>query len=158
MILANVIFPVFTAPYIAFFLFPVAATAAILSEIIVFKKRYQKLSWMRATGVALFANLISWFAGIILGHFLPSGLVPQVTGSGEEQLTRLTLGPNYYLLMWIGFAVAFVLSILIEFYVWKIFQLKSPLSKLFKTTTLAHVTSYALLIGIAYMCIKNNWW
>ena len=158
MIFANVIFPAFTAPYVSYLFFPMAATAAILSEIVVFKLRYHELSLIRATGVTLIANLVSWIAGVILGFLLPSGLIPKVVGSGNQQFTTITQGPHFDSLMWIGFAVAFLLSVLIEFYIWKIFQRKSPLPKLLTTTTTAHIVSYALLIGIAFAYIKFHWW
>jgi len=158
MTVANVIFPAFTAPYVSYFLFPVAALAAILGEVLVFKLRCSRLSWKRVINTTLYANLISWIAGVILGAVLPSGLAPQVVGSADRPATIITRGPNFELLMWSGFGVAFCLSILIEYQVWKRFRKEEPLPGLFRTTVLAHITSYLLLIGIALMYIKLHWW
>jgi len=153
---ANVIFSAFTVPYVSFLLFPVAATAAMVSEIAVFKLRYHQLSWRRSIGVTVAANLVSWFVGIVLGCFLPHGLVPKIQGSGDHPVSILTPGPHFNALMWAGFAVAFLLSIVIEFYVWKWYQKRSPLPKLLATTALAQGASYTLLIGIAWIYLETG--
>jgi hypothetical protein len=158
MILANVIFPAFTAPYLSFLFFHTAAAAAIMSEILVFKFRHKTLTWGRTVYVALAANITSWIAGVILGLVLPSGLVPKVMGAEGRQFTTITQGPHFDALIWIGFGVAFVLSIQIEYLVWKRCQRRLPLVGLFYTTFIAHIASYALLIGIACAHIKLGWW
>ena len=153
MIFSNVIFPAFSAPYISFILFPVASILAFVTEIIIFRKRYLGLATRQVVLTALLANIISWIAGVLLSSILPSGLVPKIVDEGEKKASIISAGPNFESLVFTAFAVAFLLSILIEYAVWRWIHREPKLPKLFVSTVLAHVGSYMVLIGIA--CIIN---
>ncbi|MDD5260441.1 MAG: hypothetical protein PHD76_01195 [Methylacidiphilales bacterium] len=159
MFLADVIFPAFSAPYFADFFFPMAAGLAIASEILVFKFRYKSLlSWFRACWFAILANIVSWIFGLILSLILPSGLVPKVERAGDHPISIITQGPNFTILMICGFILAYLLSICIEYAVWRRLLKSSPLPSLFTTCIIANTVSYCLLVSIAYAYIHFNWW
>lgn len=149
---ANVIFPAFSAPYVAQLLFPIAGIATILTEVWWFRKKYESLEFLPTLLFVAVANVISGAAGFLLSSMLPSGLVPKVIHSGDRPFTTVTQGPNFLPLMIIGFLVALVLSILIEYPIWKWLTRKSLLPNLFANVSLAHVFSYAALILIAAIC------
>jgi len=144
--LANVIFPAFSAPYFSQLFFPVAGIAAILTEVFVFRKIYNSLTFFRALGFVLAANIFSWIAGMVLSNFLPTGLAPRVIQAGENEVSILGRGDNFGTLVIVAFFVAFVLSILIEYPVWRFFGRKIEFPRLFRTVCIAHVASYTVLV------------
>ena len=146
MLLANVIFPAFSAPYFSQLFFPVAGIAAILTEVFVFRKVYSSLSFYKTLGFVLIANIVSWIAGIILSNFLPSGLAPRVIQAGEKEVSILGRGDDFGTLVIVAFFVALVLSILIEYPVWRFFGRKLDFPRLLRTVCIAHVASYTVLV------------
>jgi branched-subunit amino acid ABC-type transport system permease component len=148
MLQANVIFPAFSTPYFLHLLFPIAGIAAILAEVFVFRRRYQTFTIFGALSPVLVANVISWIFGIVLSLILPSGLVPKIVKSGDQEVSILSRGPDFGVLVAAAFGVAFVLSIVIEYPVWKFLTRKDPLPNLLRTTCIAHVASYSVLILI----------
>ena len=148
MLLANVIFPAFSATYFLHLLFPIVGISAILAEVFVFRRRYQALTFFGALIPVLVANVISWIFGVVLSAILPSGLVPKIVKSGDQGVSILSRGPDFGVLVAAAFGLAFVLSILIEYPVWKFLFRKDPLPNLFRTTCIAHVASYSALILI----------
>jgi hypothetical protein len=114
MLLADVIFPAFSAPYLSLLFFPIAALLAISSEIIAFKCRYRSLPISRTVWIALVANLVSWMIGLILSLVLRSGLVPKIMRGGFKTVEP---GPHFQVFVICGFIVAFILSVVIEYFV-----------------------------------------
>lgn len=153
--LANIIFPAFSAPYYSQLLFPIAGIAAILMEVLIFRKRYASLSVFKVVIFALTANIVSWIAGIGLSHFLPSGLVPKMVPAGDRDVSILTTGPNFGSLVALSFGTAFILSILIEYLIWKTLTFRTLLPNLFRTTCIAHIASYLVLILIGVIYFLN---
>jgi len=151
MLLANVIFPAFSAPYFSQLFFPVAGIAAILTEVFIFRKVYGSLSFSRTLGIVLIANIVSWVAGIVLSNFLPSGLAPRVIQAGENEVSILARGDNFGTLVIAAFFIAFILSILVEYPVWRFFGRKINLPRLFRTVCIAHVASYTVLIITVFL-------
>jgi hypothetical protein len=159
MFVADVIFPAFSAPYLAWFFFPVAALLAMFSEVLVFRLRNNELTWGRAAAITAGANLVSWFFGLLLSLVLPSGLVPHlVRQPGGKDFRTITQGPHYGTYMILGFIVALILSILIEYRVWLRYTHKAPLRDCLNSCILANVASYAVLIGMACSYVYLNWW
>jgi len=155
MFFADVIFPAFSAPYLSLLFFPIAALLAISSEIFTFKCRYKSLPLSRTVWITLVANFVSWMIGLLLSLVLPSGLVPKIMRSGFKTIAP---GPHFQVFVICGFIVAFILSIVIEYFVWKRLSKKSPLPSLSVTSFIAHIASYGILILIAYLYIHFNWW
>lgn len=151
MLFANVIFPAFSAPYVSLFLFPIAGIATLVIETVIFKIRHKELSGYRVLGFVIVANIVSWMFGSALSYLLPSGLTTKSVESGGHELTIMTQAPNFGTLVIIAFIVAFFLSILIEFFVWKGLTHKRHLSNLFMTTCLAHIASYVTLT-LLFLC------
>gem|GEM_PF-1953234 len=158
MFFADVIFPAFSAPYISCFFFPAAAAAAIFSEFIVFKLRYKSIPWPRLAFITLIANLCSWFLGVALSLVLPSGLIPKAIPNRGNPISIITQGPHFDRLLIYGFILAFLLSIFVEYFVWRAFQRSNPVRGLFATCTLANIASYSILVGISYSYIHFGWW
>lgn len=148
-VLANVIFPAFTAPYYSYFFFPLAGIAAVAAEVVILKKRHPALTLTRVFIFTLVANIASWMLGIAISSQLPSGLTPKVIQNGDHEFSTISQGPHFNQLVLAGFGVAFILSILIEYPVWKYLTRRKMLPRLFISICYAHVASYIALIGFA---------
>ncbi|MEM9482024.1 MAG: hypothetical protein AAGA58_20420 [Verrucomicrobiota bacterium] len=131
---------------IAYF-FPLAAVGAVAAEIGVMRHRHSEVRWSLIIAIVFVANLLSWFVGDALANWLPSGLEPRIVGSGDRQFETLGPGPDFETYLIAAFAVAFVLSILLEFVVWKASQWR--IQGLFRSVSIAHLASYAVLIALA---------
>jgi hypothetical protein len=77
MLFADVIFPAFASPYFSILFFPVAGVCAITTEVLVFRRYNRGISLWRIVGFVIYANVVSWVAGTIIGFVLPSGLTPR---------------------------------------------------------------------------------
>jgi hypothetical protein len=143
--LANVIFPALWTAYIASLFLPLAGLAALASEFLVFYlfQRPVRLSVLASAVVG--ANVFSWFAGLFITAFLPSGLVAQLTPSGRE---ITTLGPDWGTLACLSFAVACVLSFVLELGILLPFRKKLGLKRLPACVGVANLASYAVLAGM----------
>lgn len=104
---ADVIFPAFSAIYVFQVYFPYIIASVLVIEILAYKRYCPILPTNTAIRLAIVANLVSWFAGIIITGLLPGGLIPNHAG-------RLSWGPHFVLFAILGFFVAYVLSVLIE--------------------------------------------
>ena len=149
MLLANVIFPAFSAPYFAVGVFPIAAFVALASEIGVMGWRHPSFKWKKASGITLLANLFSWMIGVGISLILPSGLVkkPIIDEQGAPEI--LTSGPNFQMFVLLAFIVALVLSIAVEYAVWRYYCRDD--SKLLASVSIAHLASYVLLVGLIFV-------
>lgn len=145
-VVANVIFPVFTAPHVLPLLFPLAAFAAVASEFGVMVKRHPGLEVLHVVGITLLANFLSWMAGVGLGLLLPSGLEQKTVDSETGNRVILTQGSNFLTLLVFAFLLAFLLSILVEFGVWR--RCKMQESGLFKSVAIAHLFSYCAMLAL----------
>jgi Ca2+/Na+ antiporter len=139
MFFADMIFPVFTTPYLLVVFFPWAAALALISEMIVFWRFYPDMRRWRLIAGVLGANAFSWFVGIgIASYLLPNG-------SWYDPMTRAHVYIQPYPVL--SFVVALLLSIILEYAVWRLISRKKPMPLLGKANAIANVVSYAVLIG-----------
>jgi hypothetical protein len=153
MLVADVIFPVFWAPYLVWF-FPLATGLAVLSEIIVFKLRYRSASVFRIAIVAIIANIVSWVVGGVLTGILPTSLTPKIVDIVRDHDSLTSPGQWYGIYIFCSFVGALILSVVIEYGVWRAFRLFIPLDRLFVTCAIANVTSYIILFAVAYVFLR----
>ena len=143
MLLANVIFPAPSAAYLVTIFFPLAGVLALATEFAVFA-HYQRgvMSRFRILGEVVGVNLFSWFAGLALSFFLPSGLVPQLVDAGESQIPITTPGPHWDALAISSFFWACLLSFGLEYAALRLVRRHPPLKDLALCAGLANVASY----------------
>ena len=154
-IFADVIFPAFCMPYVSPLLFPVAGIAAIGTEWFCYR-RFSSDADYPNLGDIILANLASWFVGIILCSFLPSGLVqkPSPAGGGH---TYITSGPHFTTYAIIAFFVACVLSVVIEFWSLRWSTRKHSVDLLFRLSAIANAAGYLMLGVIAWVWVTWIW-
>jgi hypothetical protein len=148
-ILANVIFPAFATPYVSAMLFPLAGLAAMTVEVIVLKLLNRDARWTRLTALVVGMNVASGILGFLLAAVLPSGLVPELVGTGEHQANILQPGPHFGLYAILGFITAFIISVLIEYWIVRAARAYVLIAKPFKAIVLANAASYATLTVFA---------
>jgi hypothetical protein len=143
---ADVIFPVFTVPYLIAWGAPWALAGALLAEMVVFWVRRKQLKPWKVIVGTLVANAVSWFAGGLIAASLP---FPNFGMSGNA-------GFHYQFgVLAVAFLMAYVLSTLIEFVIWLPFARKQE-PFLFATTALANVASYLVLALAAIYFAVNG--
>jgi hypothetical protein len=149
MLLADVIFPAFTAPYFSELFFPIAALCAIASEVAVYRFHNRKMPLFRISWRVVYANLVSWLVGVLIGGVLPSGLV------SDPRHHILTTGPMWTLMALCGFLVACLLSIGIEYAALRPFQKRGfPLDALGKCAVQSNVVSYLVLLVLVIIHLQ----
>lgn len=140
-ILADFILPAFAEPFLFTLCFPVAAFTVLAVEAAVIRLMNRELSWARIVSLILVINIASTFAGFVFGITLP----------GSHKPARL-----FGLYVASGFALACMISILIEWgivrYIGKLAQLKKPLLSI----ALANGASYVALIVLAMVCFYDS--
>jgi hypothetical protein len=156
-LIADVIFPAFSAPYVAPMLFPVAGISAIVVGVLVFWLLNRHLDVGKIIAVVVLANLISGIFGFFLSAILPSGLVPQVVGAGANQARIIQPGPRFGNYMVLGFVVAFALSVVIEYGAVRLCAGWVRVLRPLLTVTLANLASYVTLIAIAWFWMTFVW-
>jgi hypothetical protein len=157
MFFADVIFPAFSAPYVAWCFFPIAALLSMLAEVLVFRFATQQLTWLRAMAGTAQANLASWIFGLLLSLVLPSGLVPRFIRQPDGHSFQTNgPGPRFSLYMVMGFVVAYLLSILIEVRMWRRFTRNDPIPQCLRVCIWANTASYLILIGIAFLYVETD--
>ena len=148
MILADLIFPIFTVPYF-WFLEPWALPVALLLEALVFWYSYRKISSIRLAAGVLGANAFSWFVGIILILFAPFNYLGfGYLGISQDQNFQIRYHQPYIL---IAFFVAWILSAILELMIWKLLDRKEFFPCLARTTLAANAASYLFLLGCLYV-------
>lgn len=154
-IVANVIFPAFTTPYVSPFLFPIAGILAILTEFCCYR-RLSDNEIEPSFGDIVGANLASWLLGVILGGILPSGLIQKSFGDGRLILGQ---GPNFTNYAIIAFFVACLLSILVEagFLRWCRRDREGVMLEYLWLAGLANVCSYLVLGGLVAVFVHFGW-
>jgi hypothetical protein len=146
MLLANVIFPAPSAAYLATIFFPLAGVLALATEFAVFA-HFQRgvMSRFRILGVIVGVNLLSWFVGLVLSFFLPSGLVPQLADAGDRQIYITTQGPHWGTLAILSFFWACLLSFGLEYAALRRLRRILPLKNVALCVGLANVASYCVI-------------
>ncbi|MFO1522459.1 MAG: hypothetical protein U1G05_10540 [Kiritimatiellia bacterium] len=145
-VIANVIFPAFTAPYMPAFLFPPVVLAVLLIEAAVFRRLNRTHAWGGIVGTVLYINGVSGIVGFMLAGMLPSGLEPVILGEGANQFTTFRPGPRFETYAVLGILLAFLLSILFEWGLLRVSKWGRQFDRPFATVALANVASYATLI------------
>ncbi len=107
------------------------------------------LPWRRIASTVLTINVASAVVGFAIAAALPSGLEPAVTGEAGNQLETIRPGPKFGMYAVLGYVLAFVLSILIEWGIVHALRRVVNLAKPFITVALANAASYAVLLGIS---------
>ena len=149
MILANIIFPAFRIPYFSAMIFPVATITALVAEVIVFGLINSNMSWLSIMKIVLLINIASAIVGFAVAGAFPSGWEPAVRGEGENQRQTLQHGPKFGMYVVLGYVLAFILSVLIEWAIVRALRRIAPLKRPFVTVGLANVASYAALIIVS---------
>lgn len=139
--IANVIIPAFSVPYTAALLFPVAGISVLIAESVVFKLTNKNVAWWKLSILVLSMNIISTFFGFIFSAFLPDGLEAKQVGWEENEAWISQPGEHWTTLMYIAFPIAYVLSIILEYFVVRSFK-RIPINRQFRTVTLANTASY----------------
>lgn len=124
--------------------FPLAALVAIAAEIVIIKFTLNDLSWKKVSLITVLANVLSTVVGFAIASQLPTGLIPKVVGQGVLSQAIPVPGPEFGRLALYGFGLALVLSILIEFGIWKACLWNSPWKRLLWANVLAHWGSYVI--------------
>jgi hypothetical protein len=138
MVIADIIFPAFLAPYIVAGVMPWAGAAALGAEVVVFLIAYPGVArgWLSTSVVV--ANVASSAVGIGLALYLPSG----VSGG------RSSVGPIWKMFEIAAWFLAFVVSIALEYPILRMVTRSLNLKRLFRTVVLANVCSYITLLGV----------
>ena len=143
MFFADMVMP-FMLPYMLWLWFFPITFLALMLEMLVFKLAYKNLRLFSVVASTLGANAASWFIGIFLSVLLlPRDLARVPNGHGSFYFVH---GPNYERDIYLGVIVAFLLSIVLEWGVWRIILRNQPRRSLGLMTALANVLSYALLV------------
>jgi hypothetical protein len=147
MFFADIMMPFMVPYFLWLWLFPVTAVALAL-EMVVFKIAYRHLTIFSVIACTLGANAASWFLGLVISAvLLPSGIVRKPNGDGSFYFDH---GPNYETYIFLAFILALLLSIVIEWGMWRRIFKKAPLNSLGLTSALANVVSYAVLISFYF--------
>jgi hypothetical protein len=156
MLIADVIFPALAAPYFSIVFFPIAGFCALSIEVLVFRGYSAGVPLWRIAAGVVYANLVSWIAGAIIACFLPSGLVPKLVNAGKpEPVTIITTGPWWTTLALVGFPLACLLSIGIEYAA--LLPLRKrlfPIERLARCVILANVLGYLALLVLVVIDVK----
>jgi uncharacterized membrane protein YidH (DUF202 family) len=153
-ILADVIFPAFSTPYVSPLLFPVAGIAAIGTEWFCYRHFSSSEDYPDLGDITL-ANLVSWFAGIIISYFLPSGLVAKAFPGGTG--THLSSGPHFTSFAVVGFFLACILSIVIEYGSLRWSTREHQVERLFRLSAISNVAGYLVLGIVVWIWVKWIW-
>ncbi len=145
---AIVIFPAFAAPYVSSVYFPIAPIFALGTEYVIYKWRNQSLTFGVILLLLIGVNVISTVAGIIITSSLPDGLTTNSSGV-------LTGGPEFMLYAKLGFVLAYVLSVIIEWVALLIAAKKIDITSTFKLSLLSNTASYIILTVIVWLMLKT---
>lgn len=157
-IVADVIFPAFSAPYFSPLLFPVAGILAIGAEWFCYRRFSSDPIYPKLRDIIL-ANLVSWVAGLLISFCLPSGLIAKTVGAGEGhgESHILTPGPHFGAYVIVAFFVACILSVIIEFWSLRLTTREHPVDGLLRLSTIANVAGYVVLGLVAWVWITWVW-
>lgn len=154
-IVADVIFPAFTTPYVSTLLFPVAGISAIGTEWFCYRHFSSDEHYPNLWDIIL-ANLVSWFIGIVITAFLPSGLIDKVLPGGGGH-TIVAAGPHFTTFAVTAFFIACILSIIIEFWSLRWSTRKRSVERLFRLSAIANTAGYLVLGVIVWIWVTWIW-
>jgi hypothetical protein len=156
MLLADVIFPAFASAYFSILFFPIAGVCAVATEVLVFRWYNRGMSLRRIVAFVVYANLVSWFAGAIIGCVLPSGLTTMSVNAGEANPAEIfTTGPWWTVFALASFVVACILSIGIEYAALAPFWHRLfPARTLGKCVILGNVLGYIVLFVLVLIHLQ----
>lgn len=148
--LADVLFPAFTAPYVAMVFFPYLAVAVLISEVAVYRAFNRSVGYGPLLRIAFVSNVVSSVVGCLIAAFLPSGLVRKPIGDHHI----ITTGPYWDIYAVAGFIVALGLSIWIEYAVIRRrFPQALRQENLLRCVAVANVASYAILLVLMFLSV-----
>ena len=135
LVIANIVFPAFFAPYAVSALTPWIGVVALGCELVVlFAFQFRVAAWWLVIIAFLTANTVSTVVGFILFGFV----VPDVP------LSRLWL---------IAFVPAYALSVVIEYAVYRAFSRWRELSRPFVASLASNTMSYFVIA----FCVWRGW-
>ncbi|MFM7182404.1 MAG: hypothetical protein ACKO2G_13195 [Verrucomicrobiales bacterium] len=145
--LANLIFPAPALVYALGLFTPFAIVAALAVEWFVFKTREGAKQGIASILLVFHLNFWSTFVGLFVATRFPPSLETSTTSPGiRDQLTR---SPEYGIWAIAGVAIAYVLSIAIEYGALRVFYRDVDWNSPFKTVLIANSISYPVYIGLA---------
>ena len=140
---ANLIFPLFTTPYIISIFIPVILPIVFIIESIVYRKTSNgTLSWSAIVLLVLVANLISWVIGIIIAAFIPDDIININNFLKDSYHTPSVI---------FSFILAYIFSVIIEGTVLKFGSKKLGIEKPFYLSLYANTCSYGALSIISIL-------
>ena len=152
-VIADVIFPAFYFPYVAQLMNPLSAVAGLAAEYVVFVLLNRPCRRGRLLFIVALANVTSSVAGVALAGALPSGLNAEFV----NKRTGPAHGPNWDQLAWAAWAVAFMLSLVIEYLVVRVLSRRAPLQRPGLSVILANAASYTVLIASFFLSVWWSW-
>ena len=145
--LANLIFPAPALVYALGAFVPIAIVAALAVEWFVFETREGGKQGLAMILAIFHLNFWSTFIGLFVTTRFPSGINWATNSGGTGE--RMFLSPEYGPLALLGLAIAYVLSIAIEYGALRVFYKDVPWNSPFKTVLIANSISYPVYIGLA---------
>jgi hypothetical protein len=147
MTLANLIFPAPALVYALGLFTPFAIVAALATEWFVFETREGGKQGLAMFLMIFHLNFWSTFIGLFVVTRFSSGIETATNSpSVSEQLSR---SPEDGALALLGLAIAYILSIAIEYAALRIFYNDVRWNSPFKTVLIANSISYPVYIGLA---------
>ena len=137
---ANIIFPIFTTPYVISIFLPVILPAVFIIESIVYRKKSNNtLSWKAIIPLVLVTNIVSWILGFIIASPIPDEAL-NINNFLKDRYHTFTIIVSVIL--------AYILSIIIEGAVLKVISKKLNIEKPFYLSLFANTYSYGALSAI----------
>ncbi len=153
-VLANVLYPAFMSPHIAAIFLPLSGLMAFAAEVLIYRHFNKGQYFWFIVWCVLFVNCVSSSFGMWLSDQLPDGYVSGVLGDGDDP--SVVPGPNFLLFSLLGFLLAFILSVLIEWALAPIINKFFKWEISFKTLFLANLGSYLTLLVVASLIVLSR--
>ena len=134
--LYHVPFAIFQLAFPFFVIFVILCEAAILTA--------GRIPWRRSLVCSVVANIASYVAGFLLVGMNRGVLLP-------DSRETFTLQSH----LWLGFAIAFVLSVLIEALIYRWLIRPHEFRRLWLLAFAANLASYAVIIGVNWDACRN---
>jgi hypothetical protein len=154
-LLADVIFPAPSAAYVVGFFLPIAVVLAMAAEIVVYLwLERQSTGVAKLPGVVILINIFSWVAGMLLSFCLPTFLVPQMVGTGQNAFWTLGPGPHWNMVAGLSFVWACALSIVLEYVALRLFRKRLGLRKPAVCSAIANILGYAVIGLVIWVRVR----
>ena len=148
--IADVIFPAFYAPYVAQIFSPLAALAALATEIFFYRWWSKEARIGRLAVVVVVANVASSVVGMIIAAYLPTGYNPAFPRGSQGPWHA----PEWIQLATIAWVLAFLVSIVIEWPVLVLFRRFVRIPRALLASTFANAASYVALLAVFLMSVQ----